>query len=135
MIFAASTIQSPNWLPTIAALIALILGGGGITALVKVRPEKSAILIDSATDVVVVQKGLITDLRAQNERTEDKLSATNLQLERAQEQIRELQQNVAAMSSLRLENDRLKARVTAQDLEIKQLRARVDELEHPSQVS
>lgn len=114
--------QTTNWLPAIAALIAVVLGGGGITALVKSRPEGSKILIDSATDVVVVQKGLITDLR-------DRLEHAEGALEIALAEIHELRGHVAEMSALRMENDHLKARVTDQEYEIRRLRNRVTELE------
>lgn len=52
-------------------LIAVIgaLGGGGlflgITALLKVRPERGKIIVETAGAVVVMQKDLIDDLQAQ----------------------------------------------------------------------
>lgn len=46
----------------------LILGGGfvgGIVALVKLKPEGDQILVNSAKDVVLIQKGALDDLRRQ----------------------------------------------------------------------
>lgn len=128
---AASAGDSTRWLPYVVGLIVTILTGGGVAALIKAKPEGSKILVDAAAGVVVVQTGVITDLREQLEEARNRSDRLSDQLEEAQVQINELRQHVSEMSSLRLENDRLKARVTEQEAEIQTLRKRVDELEHP----
>ena len=55
-------------------LSALIGGGGfagGIVALVKMRPETTRIVVDAAEGAVVVQKGVISELRAEIDRLSD----------------------------------------------------------------
>lgn len=52
----------------LTGLATLILGGGfvgGIVALVKLKPEGDQILVNSAKDVVLIQKGALDDLRRQ----------------------------------------------------------------------
>jgi hypothetical protein len=123
MIFASNVAGDPqNWLPTAIGLVVAILGGGGVAALIRAKPEGSKILIDAAAGVVVVQTGVISDLRKQ--------------LEEARAEIDELRQHVDAMSPLRIENDRLKIRVEHLEFENTQLRKRVAELEqHKTQTS
>lgn len=54
--------MSPGWQIALA-LVGLVGGGGGIVALFKMRPEVSRVVISSAEGAVVVQSGVITDLR------------------------------------------------------------------------
>lgn len=106
---------SAGWLPWIVAGIAAILGGGGITALLRSGKEGSRILVDAAQGAVVVQTGVITTLR------ED--------LQSAHAEIAELRAHMAELSDLRSqirdlerENETLKA-------ENEQLHERVRRLE------
>lgn len=56
-------------------LAVVIIGSGGlagaVVALIKVRPEATRITVDAAEGAVVVQTGVITDLRNENERLND----------------------------------------------------------------
>jgi len=123
MLFIAAGASDPqNWLPAVVGIIVAILGGGGIAALIKSRPEGSKILIDAAAGVVLVQTGVITDLRKQLDETKEDLNL-------ARDQIDELRTHVSEMSLLRVENDRLKIRVNDQEREIQRLQQRVVELE------
>lgn len=133
MILASKTFDPSTIIPAIVGLIAVVLGGGGIAALIKSRPEGSKILIDAAAGVVVVQTKVITDLREQLDEERTRGDKQAILLEQALAQINELRGHVTEMSNLRIENDTLKARVTEQETEIQQLRKRVDELEHPRQ--
>ena len=106
---------SAGWLPWIVAGVAAILGGGGITALLRSGKEGSRILVDAAQGAVVVQSGVITTLR------ED--------LQSAHAEIAELRAHMAEISDLRgqirdlsRENETLKS-------ENEQLRERVRKLE------
>ena len=132
---AAGLPEAQSWLPAVVGLVIAIVGGGGVASLIKSRPEGSKILVDAAGGVVVLQTGVITDLRNQLEEARSRSDRQDLALKEAQGQIEELRKHVTEMSSLRVENDRLKVRVTEQETEIQQLRIRVDELEHPHLIS
>ncbi len=57
----------------LSTLVVVILGGGfvgAIVAIVKLKPEGDQILVSSAKDVVLIQKGALDDLR--REREEDR---------------------------------------------------------------
>lgn len=54
--------MSPGWQIALA-ILGVVGGGGGIVALFKMRPEVSRVVISSAEGAVVVQSGVITDLR------------------------------------------------------------------------
>jgi uncharacterized coiled-coil protein SlyX len=124
VIFASSVTGDPqSWLPAVIGLVVAILGGGGIAALIRAKPEGSKILIDAAAGVVVVQTGVISDLRSQ-------LTETQEQLEEAQKQINKLRTDHLEMNILRHENSQLNTRIAEQELEIQGLRSRVAELEH-----
>lgn len=104
-----------SWLPYAVPVIVALASGGGLAALLKSRPEGTKILVDAAQGLVVVQTGVITDLRTS--------------LARAEAQIDELRSHVSEMSTLRTENDRLNRRVDELERENSRLKARVSELE------
>jgi predicted nuclease with TOPRIM domain len=134
MIFASSAASDPqSWLPAIIGLIVAVLGGGGVAALIRAKPEGSKILIDAAAGVVVVQTGVITDLREQLEESRSRSDSQEKQLKEAQGQIDELRRHVTEMSTLRVENDQLKSRVSHLEVDNQRLRERVAELEHHTQ--
>ncbi|HEY5990767.1 MAG TPA: hypothetical protein VIV12_30885 [Streptosporangiaceae bacterium] len=105
-----------KWLPYVVGVVVAVLGGGGLAALMKSRPEGSKILVDAAQGVVLVQTGVIDRL--------------NRELGEARAQIAELGAHMAEMSSLREGNDRLKARVSELERQNARLKRRVSELEH-----
>lgn len=64
----------------LSTLVVVILGGGfvgGIVALLKLKPEGDQILVSSAKDVVLIQKGALDDLRL--EREEDRKRMEDLE--------------------------------------------------------
>lgn len=64
----------------LSTLVVVILGGGfvgGIVALLKLKPEGDQILVSSAKDVVLIQKGALDDLRL--ERDEDRKRMEDLE--------------------------------------------------------
>ncbi|HEY2455583.1 MAG TPA: hypothetical protein VGI71_23810 [Scandinavium sp.] len=105
----------PGWIPYIVGVIIAIFGGGGLAALIRARPEGSKIVVDAAQGAVIVQSGVITDLRHQ--------------LRDAQDQIDELRGHISEMSLLRVENDRLRSRVTDLEHDNEWLRERISSLE------
>jgi hypothetical protein len=94
MIAAAGT---PGWVVVVVTAIGAVFGGGGVVALLKVRPEGAKIVVEAAEGAVIVQTGVIKALRDD--------------LTRAYALIEELRKEVAGMPGLRLENFRLKRRV------------------------
>lgn len=110
-----------GWLPWTVAGVAAILGGGGVTALLRSGKEGSRILVDAAQGAVVVQSGVITTLR------ED--------LQSAHAEIAELRAHMAEISGLRgkisgleQENEQLRG-------ENEQLRERVRRLERDAGIA
>jgi len=106
--------QATNWLPVVVGLIVAVLGGGGLVALFRARPEGSKILVDAAQGAVIVQSGVIDSLRAD--------------LNAARAEIRELRSHMTEMSVLReqvrgleAENGNLRSRISHLE---NQLRAR-----------
>lgn len=108
---AATAVTSP-WFTGLAALILGLGGGGGIAAFVKMKPERGRIVIDAAQGAVVVQSGVMTDLRAE--------------LDRLKREIDELREDRdAEVARLRAEAAELRA---GRDAEVAQLRAEVARL-------
>lgn len=116
-------------LSEIAIVVAGTLGGGGVIGalytIMKVRPESAGILIDAAQDVVIIQKGVIDDLRMGLKDAHDRITA----LENANEE------KDKEATRLRAENKRLTERVRHLEREIELLSknannsARLDEAE------
>lgn len=55
-----------KWDDLVGPLLSAILGGGVVTGIVsfrKLKPESDQIVVSSAKDVVIIQKGVIDDLR------------------------------------------------------------------------
>jgi chromosome segregation ATPase len=116
-------------LSEIAIVVAGTLGGSGVIGalytIMKVRPESAGILIDAAQDVVIIQKGVIDDLRMGLKDAHDRITA----LENANEE------KDKEATRLRAENKRLTERVRHLEREIELLSknannsARLDEAE------
>lgn len=103
----------------LTTVVSLILGGGfitGIVALVKLRPEGDQILISSAKDVVVIQKGALDDLRKQMDEMEVRFD-------------RQTQTSAAALAECHRERDDLRSELVAERLSNDELRARIEALE------
>jgi predicted nuclease with TOPRIM domain len=102
-------------LSSVAVVAASVVGGsgllGGVYALLKVRPETTGILVNAAQDVVIIQKGVIDDLRTG--------------LKDARERIEALEDSNAAKETeakrLKAENRRLTERVRHLEREIELL--------------
>jgi chromosome segregation ATPase len=100
---------------SVAITIASVVGGGGLLgsvyALLKVRPETTGILVDAAQDVVIIQKGVIDDLRLGLKDARTRIEA----LESANEE------KVKEATRLKAENRRLTERVRHLEREIELL--------------
>lgn len=71
MILAASSLS--ELAPYIVALTAAGGLAGGITALLRVRPESGKLVVEAAEGAVVVQSGVITSLREELEKLREDL--------------------------------------------------------------
>jgi len=94
-----------SWLPYIVPLILLLGGGGGYVAWKRLRTEGPKILIEAAQGAVIVQSGVIEDLR-------DQILDLRAQLQeslRLQRRVRQLEQSE---EHLKAENISLKAQVS-----------------------
>lgn len=114
-------------------MVILVSALGGLAALIaagvawrKVLPEKDSIVVNAAQGALIVQSGVLEDLRAELERTsgridelEGKLTETRKESSALRETIRGLEQDNARLTSA---NERL-------DRDNVGLRARVAELE------
>jgi hypothetical protein len=86
-----------------AVILAAVFGGGGIFALLKIRPEAGQISVSAAQGAVIVQTGVIDTLRSELGRTTNELAKVEgrlAQLEedhmRCQERLRELERRYQA---------------------------------------
>ncbi len=107
----AQVFDTSNTLTVAAAIVIALLGGGGVYALVKVRPEASKISVDAAQGAVIVQTGVIDSLREENQRLAQRLS----EVERTPADVNALMARVQQLederTQLQRENARLMARV------------------------
>ncbi len=107
----AQVFDTSNTLTVAAAVVIALLGGGGIYALLKVRPEASKISVDAAQGAVIVQTGVIDSLREENTRLANRLS----EVERTSADVNALMARVQQLederTQLQRENARLMARV------------------------
>lgn len=95
-----------------APLVLAVLGGGGligaVVALLKLKPEAGQITVVAAQGALVVQTGVIEQLREENERLRARLDAIETEL--------------AKSGNLALDNYRLRQRVTELEREVKELK-------------
>jgi hypothetical protein len=112
---AAAPSPGGSYLPYVVGIIVALLGGGGLAALLKTGREGSRIVVDAAQGAVVVQSGVIGDLRDQ--------------LIDAQRQITEMRGHLTELGLLREENRMLRGRQAQLEQENAALSKRVAELE------
>lgn len=118
---------------SIVSLVIAVIGAGGlgglVLALIKARPEASAVIVDSAKGAVLVQSGVIDDLRealaeTRKELTElrGEVSGVNKLRGRIVELERELGRERSERKALEEERFRLRD-------EVQILRGRIEQLE------
>ncbi len=103
----------------LTTLVTVILGGGfvgGIVALVKLKPEGDQILISSAKDVVVIQKGLLDAM-------EERLAAMEARFDT------QARSSAAALAECHRERDDLRSELVAERVNSAELRVRIEALE------
>jgi hypothetical protein len=108
---ATSPPTASSYLPYLVAVIAALLGGGGLTTLFRSRGEGPKLLVDAAQGAVVVQTAVMQSLRTElgEARTEiAQLRADLAAANRADRDMRELQHD---QEMTRAANTRLEGRV------------------------
>lgn len=103
-LLAAGGTQAASWLPYAVGVIIALGGGGGLAALLRSGREGSRIVVDAAQGAVIVQSGVITDLRGQI----DGLRVQLTEITTLRGRVRELEHE---NELLRTENTALSARV------------------------
>lgn len=98
-----------------AAVVIALLGGGGLYALLKVRPEAAQISVNAAAGAVTVQSSVIEDLREQ-------LIAQGARIDILE---RDKQNAMWESAKLRAENEVLVTRVKALEREVENLRSQL----------
>ncbi len=104
-----------SWIPIVIPIIIALFSGTGFVAWRRLRTEGPKIIIEAAQGAVIVQSGVIEDLR-------DQIADLRLRLDDAlklQARVRQLEQSE---EELQVENTRLKS-------EVRRLKERVTELE------
>lgn len=101
---AAAGAPAPSWLPAVIGLIIALGGGGGLAALLRSRADGSRIVVDAAQGAVIVQSGVIGDLRGQIA----ELRAQLAEISTLRGRVRELEHD---NELLRADNARLTAQV------------------------
>lgn len=71
----------------VPVIVAIASGGlfGGIALYIKARPEAGKITVDAAAGAVIVQSGVIKDLRDENDRLQGRISALEAEMTRFSE--------------------------------------------------
>lgn len=112
--------NSNTVITVIAAVATLVFGGGGIYALLKVRPEAGQISVTAAQGAVIVQTGVIDSLKEENERLVLRIEVLERQMAAMEEyrsKVKELESLLEFASireeGLKRENASLKKRVKA----------------------
>ncbi|HEX2578682.1 MAG TPA: hypothetical protein VHK88_20225 [Aquihabitans sp.] len=116
--------------PTMLTTILAVLGGGGLlTAFAvwrKAGPESSQILVDAASGVVLIQKGVIDDLRADMDVRDRRIDAIEAALVDRDTRIKALEAALAErdreVHATRAENDELRQRVKHLEAEVLELK-------------
>lgn len=119
--------MNPVWIGSGLALIGGIIGA--VLAIFKLSPERQAIFITTAQGAVVVQSGVIDDLRDELERLRKRVTAC----EALEEMISNLRQRIDTIQDklsatalerdeLKVENEALKARVAHLEAEVSGLK-------------
>jgi uncharacterized small protein (DUF1192 family) len=111
---AAGAAVTSAWFTSVVSLIIGAGGAGGIAALVKVKPERGRIVIDAAQGAVVVQSGVMADLRAELDRLRAELEESradrDAEVARLRAEVLELRSGRdAEVAQLRAEVARLRA--------------------------
>lgn len=94
-------------------IIAVASGGlfGGLALYIKARPEAGRITIDAAQGAVVVQSGVIKDLRDENTRLQGRIEALEAEMARFSELHTRISHLEEENRRLHQENKRLLARL------------------------
>lgn len=117
--------SQPGWLPWVAATVFSVLGSGGLAALLRwytdrdaARTEPTKIIVDAAQGAVVVQSGVLADLRHELSDTQERLETASAEITQLRSQMAEITQLRAQVRvledsnrSLKADNDRLRSRV------------------------
>lgn len=103
----------------IVPIIVALLGGGGIWALFKIRPEAGMVVVKAAESVVIMQEGRIESLLKEIDECKRKADSACDAVERMED---ELARTRRERDEVALENDKLKS-------EVRRLENRVAELE------
>jgi chromosome segregation ATPase len=124
-VIAQVPLENRDLLTAIAAIAVILFGGGGLYALLKVRPEAARISVDAAQGAVIVQTGVIDALRAENRRLADRLSElerTSSSVEHLRERIEHLEAERHVLTTeakaFRGENTALRSRVLHLETEL-----------------
>lgn len=121
----------------ITTLVSVLLGGGfigGIVALVKLKPEGDQILVSSAKDVVLIQKGALEDLREQMRELEARFDAQIKTAARAVAECHaEREELKAERDEERKVNIELRRRIEVLEAEVAELRSLKGDLIPPDE--
>ena len=119
--------ESWAWVAGVAALITAI--GAAVVAFRKAGPESSQILVDAASDVVVIQREWITKAEARASAAEARAEAVEVKLVELQRQLTDMKSLEFEVARMREQVSRRDQRIEALESENEQLRARVQHLE------
>ena len=67
----------------VATVIAALFGGGGLVAFLRLKTDTSKVIVDAAGGAVIVQAGVITNLRQELEEVRRRLDTVEAQAEAA----------------------------------------------------
>ncbi len=125
--------MDPQVIPWLIAAITALLGGGGIAAVLKARPEAGQISVTAAQGAVVVQSSVIDDLREQMNVQKQQLAEQAAKINELERKVAHtwalesaLEDSKAENSRLRIERDGLRDRVDTLEAEVRKLKKAVN---------
>jgi outer membrane murein-binding lipoprotein Lpp len=117
----------PAWIPIISGLILAVLGGGGIAALIRAKPETNKLIIDAAQGAVLIQTGVLDEMKAQNAELKTQITELKAQVQ----ELTQIQKQITYLEGINhaivKENDILKTRIDQLDAFVKELKREIQE--------
>lgn len=117
---------------SIVTLVGLVLGGGGIAAgvvaLIKVRPEAGQVVVTAAQGALVVQSGVIDELKEELVRVHGELNRERDKSNRYYQRLETLERDVRRSEEIRDKLDTLAGKVYALSAELEKVQRERDGL-------
>lgn len=124
MILAGGNAAGSGWLAIVVPVLAVLVGGGGLVAYLRLRKESPNIVVQAAQGAVIVQSGVIESLQ-------EEIRSLRGQVRDLERRDTEAAQLHARVRELEHREEELNAQNSSLRSQVADLQARVKELERP----